>query len=590
MPIVSREEGTLIVPGHGRLYDQYDVVEYRDMVTIIRDRVRDLRDGRPVARRGQGGQPGEGLRRPLRQRRWRLDDGPLRRSHLPQPHRRRNGDGAGRSDAGPGVLAGRAGARAASASAQPPPPAREAAPIDLTGYWVSYVTENWRYRMVTPAKGEYRRIPASPGRAAAHQRLGPGRGRECRTTSASPTAPAAIMNVPGRLHITWQDANTLRIDTDAGTQTRLLPVSPPRPSGRRKAGALPRGRATRPRAGSRRKDGGSLRVVTSNLRAGYLRKNGVPYSERATVTEHFDLARSPRAGQLLLVTTVVNDPVYLTRAVRRRARTSRRSRTARSGTQRHAHPPGSAPHRARPPASSSCPARDARRRSSIFTGSWAPFATEDVQNDSLPVDYLGLALTDEGRTRALSYDESQKSMIERQCQGWGATYAVLGPFGLVASTQIDPATKRVVSYTIDSWEDWNGLTIWMDGRPHPSAYALHTQEGFTTGRWEGNALAARTTHMKAGWIRKTGVPLTDEATLDWRFVRHDDVITVVMIARDPVYLVEPAIVSKSFRLSPAPARLSHAMRAGLRGPRARRQRPALPARQEPVRRRIRPVL
>jgi hypothetical protein len=187
-----------------------------------------------------------------------------------------------------------------------------------------------------------------------------------------------------------------------------------------------------------------------------------------------------------------------------------------------------------------------------FTGSWTPIGTEDVQNDSVPVDYLGLALTEEGRARALSYDESQKSMIERQCQGWGASYVVLGPFGLRVSTQTDPATNTVVSYTIDSWEDWNGLTIWMDGRPRPSSYALHTQEGFTTGRWEGGALAARTTHMKPGFIRKTGVPLTDQATIDWRFYRHDDVLTVVMIARDPVYLVEPEIVSKGFRLSARP--------------------------------------
>jgi len=80
-----------------------------------------------------------------------------------------------------------------------------------------------------------------------------------------------------------------------------------------------------------------------------------------------------------------------------------------------------------------------------FAGSWAPLTTEDVQNDSLPVDYLGLALTDEGRTRGLAYDESQKSMIERQCQGWGAAYAVLGPFGLRASAQLDGATNRVLS-------------------------------------------------------------------------------------------------------------------------------------------------
>jgi hypothetical protein len=187
-----------------------------------------------------------------------------------------------------------------------------------------------------------------------------------------------------------------------------------------------------------------------------------------------------------------------------------------------------------------------------IAGSWAPLATEDVQNDSVPVDYLGLALTDEARTRALSYDESQKSMMERQCQGWGAAYAVLGPFGLRISTQADPATGRVVSYTIDPWEDWMGMVIWMDDRPRPSAHALHTQAGFSTGRWEGGALAVHTTHVKAGFIRKTGVPLSDQASIDWRFFRHGDVLTVLMVARDPVYLAEPAIVSKGFRLSQAP--------------------------------------
>src|SRR3954468_19148415 len=90
-----------------------------------------------------------------------------------------------------------------------------------------------------------------------------------------------------------------------------------------------------------------------------------------------------------------------------------------------------------------------------FAGSWGPIATEDVQNDSVPVDYLGLALTEEARTRALSYDESQKSMIERQCAGWGAAYLVLGPFGLRVTSQTDPVTNRIVSFTIGAWEDWN---------------------------------------------------------------------------------------------------------------------------------------
>jgi hypothetical protein len=195
-----------------------------------------------------------------------------------------------------------------------PPSARDAAPIDITGNWVSYVTENWRYRMVTPPKGEYRRIPSSPAALplingwdpAADERAG----NQCKSYGA-----AAIMNVPGRLRITWQDADTLRIDTDAGTQTRRFRfsgqgvASPKRESP--KAGATWQGESTaRWERGT--SGGGSLRAVTSNLRAGYLRKNGVPYSERATVTEHFDVTPLPGGGQLLLVTSVVEDPVYLT--------------------------------------------------------------------------------------------------------------------------------------------------------------------------------------------------------------------------------------------------------------------------------------
>jgi hypothetical protein len=187
-----------------------------------------------------------------------------------------------------------------------------------------------------------------------------------------------------------------------------------------------------------------------------------------------------------------------------------------------------------------------------LAGTWTPIGTEDVQNDSVPVDYLGLALTEEGRARSLSYDESQKSMIERQCEGWGATYAVIGPFGLRVTTNVDPTTNRIASYTIAAWEDWMEMTIWMDGRPHPGPFALHTQAGFTTARWEGGALAARTTHMKTAFIRKTGVPLSDQAVLDWRFFRHGDVLTVLLVASDPVYLVEPQIISKGFRLSPVP--------------------------------------
>ena len=211
------------------------------------------------------------------------------------------------------LLALSAGLKPRPTSAQTQPAARDSAPIDLTGYWVSYVTENWRYRMVTPPKGEYRRIPASPAALPLINGWDPAAddkaGNQCKSYGA-----AGIMNVPGRLRITWQDANTLRIDTDAGTQTRRLRfetglAAPKRDSA--KAGpASWQGDSSA--TWERAEGGGSLRVVTSNLRAGYLRKNGVPYSERTTVTEHFDLAPLPGGGQLLLVNIVVDDPVYLT--------------------------------------------------------------------------------------------------------------------------------------------------------------------------------------------------------------------------------------------------------------------------------------
>jgi hypothetical protein len=186
--------------------------------------------------------------------------------------------------------------------------ARDRAPIDLTGYWVSYVTENWRYRMVTPAKGEYRRIPSSRAALPLIDAWDPAAdaraGQQCKSYGAG-----NIMSVPGRLHITWQDAETLKIETDAGMQTRLLQFSPKTSA---TAGATARswqGESTatwEPAAG-----GGDLRVFTRNLNPGYLRKNGVPYSEQATVTENFDLAPLANGGQLLLVNTVVEDPIYL---------------------------------------------------------------------------------------------------------------------------------------------------------------------------------------------------------------------------------------------------------------------------------------
>ena len=202
---------------------------------------------------------------------------------------------------------GRGGPAAANAKA--------AAPLDLTGYWVSVVNEDWRSRMVTPPKGDYRGVPITREALEIVNAWDPAAdetaGNQCKSYGA-----AAIMRVPGRLHITWQDDNTLRVDIDAGTQTRLFRFGPP---------ATPKGKPAwqgdssaqweRPGRGGgpgpAASPGGSLSVVTTNMRAGYLRKNGVPYSEAARVTEHFDVASHGNGEQLLVVTTVVDDPRYL---------------------------------------------------------------------------------------------------------------------------------------------------------------------------------------------------------------------------------------------------------------------------------------
>ena len=208
--------------------------------------------------------------------------------------------------------------------AAPPRSARESAPADFTGYWVSVVTEDWRWRMVTPAKGDFASVPLNP----AARKLGlawdpvkdEGAREQCKAYGA-----AAIMRVPGRLHITWQDDDTLRIDTDAGTQTRLLRfragATSPQPSWQGTSVAnwegIVRGTgspdflpiALNPREGTR---GRSLEVVTTNLRPGYLRKNGVPYSARTTVREYYDLFTERNGDVWFTVTAIVEDPEFLT--------------------------------------------------------------------------------------------------------------------------------------------------------------------------------------------------------------------------------------------------------------------------------------
>jgi hypothetical protein len=193
------------------------------------------------------------------------------------------------------------------------------APIDLTGYWVSIVNEDWRWRMVTPPKGDFASVPLNPAGTKVANAWDASKDGSCLAYGA-----AGLLRIPTRLHITWENDTTVKLETDAGQQTRRLmftaPAQPPaakslqgvsraeweRPAAGRGA---PGGGAVGPIQGPR---GGTLKVVTTNLSGGWLRKNGVPYSDGANLTEYFDRFAAPNGDEWLVVTTIVSDPMYLT--------------------------------------------------------------------------------------------------------------------------------------------------------------------------------------------------------------------------------------------------------------------------------------
>ena len=210
---------------------------------------------------------------------------------------------------------------------------RAAAPDDYTGYWVSEVTEKWRFRMLVPDKNDYTQVPLNPEGRRVAALWDPGKddasGEACRSYGAG-----GIMQVPGRLHITWQDDNTLRVETDSGQQMRLLHFagSPPanekaswqgystaswgggEPRDRRDGQGGPvqdkEGRLVVDKAQQKAAD--YLRVVTTRMRPGYLQKNGGPYSANAVIEEYFDTFSDPYTKNTwLVVTTMVTDPQYL---------------------------------------------------------------------------------------------------------------------------------------------------------------------------------------------------------------------------------------------------------------------------------------
>jgi hypothetical protein len=195
-----------------------------------------------------------------------------------------------------------------------------------------------------------------------------------------------------------------------------------------------------------------------------------------------------------------------------------------------------------------------------FSGEWAQRLHEDLnhRNDALGGgprigDYTGLPLNEAARRRADAWDAAINTLREHQTIFAPAAYWVRGGGNMRISKIVDENTQKLVGFRIyragAGGSDWR--TIWMDGRAHPPDFAAHTWTGFTTGTWNGEMLTAETTHVKAGWIQRNGVPASDRVTIAEHIVRHGDVLTIISIVSDPVYLEEPLIRSSNWVLNPA---------------------------------------
>jgi len=188
-----------------------------------------------------------------------------------------------------------------------------------------------------------------------------------------------------------------------------------------------------------------------------------------------------------------------------------------------------------------------------LSGNWAALYHED-QPHRIPGpdlgDYTGLPLNDAGRLKADSWDASILTLREHQAKPHPSTYSLRGPANIRITRQLDPVTQDTIAYELFGTFGQATRMIWLDGRSHPPGYAAHTWAGFSTGRWDGNALEVVTSHLKAGWIQRNGAAHSDQATMTERFIRHGNYLTVVTVVDDPIYLEEPFIRSTNWILNP----------------------------------------
>ena len=184
-----------------------------------------------------------------------------------------------------------------------------------------------------------------------------------------------------------------------------------------------------------------------------------------------------------------------------------------------------------------------------FSGGWITKIHEDqpVRTAGPEIaDYTGLPVNDAARKRGDTWDAQQLEMLERECEPHPSDYGTRGPANMRIWGDMDPFTKGITAWHTELAYMMPLRTIFMDGRPHPSENAPHTWQGYSTGEWEGDILKVTTTHLKEGWVRRNGLPRSENATVIEYYVRHHDVLSLMVDVEDPEYLTEPLVLSSSW--------------------------------------------
>jgi hypothetical protein len=185
-----------------------------------------------------------------------------------------------------------------------------------------------------------------------------------------------------------------------------------------------------------------------------------------------------------------------------------------------------------------------------FSGEWGPRFYED-QLERVPGpelgDYLGIPINAADRMRGDTWSASLMTLPEWQCRPHSADYIWRGPSNLRIWKEVDPVSREITAFHAE-WLRSIDNPVYLDGRPHPPEYAVHSWGGFATGKWDGDVLTVTVTHLKEGYVRRNGLARSDKATVTEHWIRHGDWLTVVTYVQDPVYLAEPFVRSTDYEL------------------------------------------